>query len=173
MAATADVRSATRTLRNRAARFLEDGDVVPLRADYLLASKLGTAERDTLRALCSVLATSERKQLCLTDPARVGRLIRDLAEGALRAMPQTMGARRTTTEVLTAMTALGLRHPFDGRPLPNEVETDFEGIVDRIVAHIAANPYAHGVDVEPDVVTAIVRRVYTEVEPWPFAALLD
>ncbi len=171
IAATADIRSATRTLRNRFGRFLADGTVVPLKADFLYSS--GSAEHDTLRALCTVLATSERKRRQLADAARVNQLIRDLADGALPVLPETTGGRRSTVEILSAMTVLGLRHPLGGRPLPDEPTSDVEELVDRLVAHIAANPYAQGVNVPRDLAEGTVRRYYADVTPWPFGALAD
>ena len=172
VAATAEVRAAIRTLRNRVSLLLTDGTVVPLKAD-MSVSRLGDAERDTLRALCTVLVASKSKRRHLTDATRVSQLVRDLANGALPVLPETTRTRRSTVEIMSAMTAFGLRHPLGGRPLPDEPAPDVESIVDRVMAHISANPYAQGVMIGPELVEATVRRFHAEVASWPFAALSD
>jgi hypothetical protein len=165
------VRRRTRTLRNRLARFLADGIVLPLNAAFV-ATRASRAELDTLDALCRLLAGDVTVRSRLAEPERVQRLAVDLAE-PVAAVAERTGARRASVEIATAMHALKFRFPLGGRPLPNQQPlSDLPALVDRVIGYIERNPYAAGVEVKREDVERQLQRDYTQVDPWPFAALL-
>jgi len=170
--ATAGVRAATKTWLTRFHRLLEDGTAVPLRLDWRISRSVD-AERDTLSALCRLIAEQPPVRSRLADRHRVGMLIAAMANRSVRARPEVLGVKRSTMEVLTAMRSLGHRHRVGGRPLPGESLPSVELIVDQVLDHMARNPYAQGVSLNRDAAAKLVNRHYLDVEPWPFAALTD
>jgi hypothetical protein len=171
-AATAAVRAATNTWQSRFHRLFEDGTAVPLRADWRISRSVD-AERDTLFALCRLLAEQPPVRSRLTDRHRVGMLVEAMAAGAVRARPDPLGVRRSTMEVLAAMRSLGHRHRIGGRPVPGEPLPSAELVVDQILDHVARSPYAQGVSLERAAVAKLVNRHYLGIGPWPFAALTE
>lgn len=172
IAATLEVRRATTTWWNRVDLWLRDGVVVPLLPRRRI-SLLADAERATLDALCTFLGERPLVRPRLSDHGRVGRLVLAMSTRLQRPMPERTGAGRASFEVHGAMHRLGYRHPRAGRPYPGDTLPDEATVVDRIVRRVAANPFAAGVDVSPELVTEIVRKDYLGVRPWPFEALVD
>jgi hypothetical protein len=171
-AATAAVRAATNTWLSRFHRLVEDGTAVALRLDWRISRSVD-AERDTLSALCRLLAERPPVRSRLADRHRVGMLIEAMATGAVRGRPDALGVRRSTMEVLAAMRSLGHRHRVGGRPLPGDPLPSVEMVVDQVLDHVARNPYAQGVSLERAAVAKLVNRHYLGIEPWPFAALTE
>jgi hypothetical protein len=168
--ATEAVRAATNTWLTRFHRLFEDGIAVALRSDWRISRSVD-AERDTLSALCRLIAEQPPVRSRLADPRRVGMLIEAMASGAVRARPEMLGVKRSTMEVLNAMRSLGHRHRVGGRPLPGESLPSVELVVDRVLDHVARNPYAQGVSLDSDAVARLVKRHYLGIGPWPFTAL--
>jgi hypothetical protein len=168
-AVTAGVRAATRTLRNRFHRLLQDDAIVPLRATGWARPGVA-AERDTLSALCRALAERPAMRSRLADPACTRRLVRAMADRPLLARPEVTAGRRDTTEVLGALRALGYRHLIGGRPLPGDLPA-LDLVVDQVFERLGHDPYARDVRPTRSKVAQIVRRHFLDVEPWPFEGL--
>jgi len=129
-------------------------------------------ELATLRILADVLHTHERLRSRLDDGERTGRLADCLrAQWLEDPIPRT-GAGRDSTDIHTALRQGGFVHPF-GRPLTTTGLPTVEEVADRVEELLRANPYRAGRTNDRAQIEAIVRRDYTDVKPWPFAALVD
>lgn len=168
---TAGVRRATRSWRNRLNRFLQDGIVVPLCAVGHISWAVDR-DRNTVELLCALLVERPDLRGRLAEQDRISELIRGLQTSKLDMPPYRMGARRATTEILTALRLLGYEHRFHGRPLPGEVLPEIDEIVPRVLERIRSNRFAAGVVVDEDQVRSVVKRDYLDVEPWPVDALM-
>lgn len=136
-------------------------------------SSLADADRSAIGVLCSTLAKRPPWQARLGDPDRVRRLIADVVSQRHDPLPFRMGARRQTTEVLTALHLLGFEHRLRGRPLPDDPIPPLDELVPKVLAKIHANPYAQDVHLDEATVRDLVDRHYVSITPWPFAALAD
>jgi hypothetical protein len=163
--------AATATVRNRLGRAFRTTPLVPLRSHWRI-SRAVDAERDTLAALCASLAERPALRAALRGPERVDRLIEAMAAHPLRALPERTGTRRASMEVLATMHRLGYRHRIGGRPLPGDDLPPEGRVVDHVMTITARNPWARDVALDHAHVVALVRRTYSQVTPWPFAALL-
>jgi hypothetical protein len=171
----AAVWTVTRTVRNRW-RSINDqfiGEpgrrVVPLRA-FSWVNGADAAERGTLAALCTLLATDEAARWRLGDPQLVARLVAELSTGALPAQLARGSLRRTTFEILGTLARLGYRHRNGGRPLPGW-KADVDTVVEDVRRSLATSPYVRGLRFPEERIRNLVQREYIDVEPWPFAAL--
>jgi hypothetical protein len=165
----AAVRARTRSWRHPLRGLLEPGSVIPLHSQWLPA-ETDTAERDSLAALCKVLADDEAARSRLADPGTVAALVRDLAAGARLNRRERTGVRRTTFEILTALRGLGYRHAIGGRPVPGGT-ADLDTVMADVRRALGANRYVAGLHLSEDRIRAEVLREFIDVEPWPFAAL--
>ena len=129
-------------------------------------------ELPTLRALAAVLAARPEYRARLAEPERVSRLARELTQGVLPPPAVREGARRDTIDILLAIRQAGLVRPVR-RPLPSDPVPAPDGVLAAVREHLDANPYRKGRHVDDDTVMRVVRSVYLDVEPWPFAALVD
>jgi hypothetical protein len=169
-AGAAAVWARTRTVRNRVRSVnAPSGWVIPL-STRVSDGWAGLAERDTLTALVTLLATAEKARARLTDPDTVAALIADMATGAFAAREECVGGRRTTFEILGALRRLGYRHRNGGRPVPGWT-ADVETVVADVRRSLAANRYVRGLHFPEERIRAKVLREYINVKPWPFAAL--
>lgn len=168
---TSAVRAATKTGRNLLRRFLQDGRVIPLRSAGVISPRIDV-ERDTLMALCAALATRPSMRAHLADRERLERLIADLSSRPLQVRRQRAGVRRSTIEVLGALQSLGYRHDIGGRPLPGDLP-QLDHVTDGVMRQLNHNPYTRHLSLDRTTVSAVVRRHFLEVEPWPLAALTD
>lgn len=128
------------------------------------------ADRAAVQALCRALAIRPDWRRQLLAPARVTRLLGDLAGQPHRAISPKAGVRTATMETLQVMTSLGLVHRFHGRPLPDEPRPDPDEVIGKVMAALAANPY--GSHPDEATVSRLVHKHYLDVTPWPFHALL-
>jgi hypothetical protein len=151
---------------------LADPRLIPLKS----ALDLGRtdAEIDTLTHLCRHLRDHPDARRHLTDPARVVRLAREMGTHTLRALPWSpTGLRRLTVEVTTAMHRLGYVHRLGGRPGPGDRVAPVPDVVAAVVDALTRSQYTEGLRLDRRRIEKVVRRHYTDVEPWPFAALAD
>lgn len=128
------------------------------------------ADRAAVQALCRALSMHPDWRRQLLAPARVSRLLEDLACQPHGAIEPAAGVRTATMEVLQVMTSFGLVHRFHGRPLPDEPRPDPDEVVAKVVAALGSNPYGSHPDAAT--VSALVHKHYLDVAPWPFTALL-
>jgi hypothetical protein len=127
----------------------------------------------TLNALFKVCRKRDDLRARLGDTERMYWLGRELSRGMLRPpAPPAGGLRRDTTDVLTAMRALGFKHEYE-RPLAGAPLPFLEDVVAKTQARLEASPYRRGRSpIDDDRVAEIVRRAYLDVDPWPFRALV-
>lgn len=131
------------------------------------------AQWATVDVLCALLADTPELREPLRDPQRVARLAADLAAGPLPPTPLVMmRARRSTTEVLSALRSLDYPHRYGGRPLPGEALPPLDDMVEQVMAELRASPYAAAVSVDPGHARDVIQRFYLDVQPWPFGALV-
>jgi hypothetical protein len=164
---------ALRDARPRLVRGLGALSTTGGRAPLLAASFVNAwvdADRMALDTLCRTLATRPTWRRQLADPQRVARLLRDLATREHGARATRTGVMRRAVETSVAMLSLGLVHPLNGRPLPDEVLQTEDDAVRSVMRKLADNPYALPADEAK--VRATVKRRYLDVPPWPFDALL-
>jgi hypothetical protein len=146
--------------------------VVPLFAARMARPRLGK-ERETLMVLGRFLAHEPALRERLTDVPTVDRLLAEIRAGSRSAVGERLHVRRGRVEVRTAMHALGLVHPYDGRPIPGRQPAQpKQDAVEAVLHYIASNRYAQGVQVDREEVADQVEREYFSVAPWPFHALV-
>jgi hypothetical protein len=126
----------------------------------------------TLNALGHVLARSPQYRERLGEPERSARLAADLTRGLLDMAVAKGGLRRDTTDIIVALRKAGFFHPL-GRPLSREDLPAPEKVLTSVRAHLDANPFRKGRHTDDATIMRVVRAVYLDVEPWPFAALVD
>jgi hypothetical protein len=168
--ATEPVRHRRRSVRASVERLFESGTAVPLYDQQYVGWGMA-GDVDTIRVLCSLLRDRPAWRVRLDEPARVERLVGDLAARQHTAITRRTGLRRSTVVTLNAMRALGYEHRLDGRPLPGESVPTTDELVPRVLDRVRSDPYAAGAHVEADDVRGVLEHFYTGVDPWPFAAL--
>ncbi|MCU1375436.1 MAG: hypothetical protein JWO68_2722 [Actinomycetia bacterium] len=167
--ATVEVRRALRSFLHHFDQLVPGEAILTLDRGGLLPDT--GAETATFSALCTLLRRRPDLRDRLGSRERATRLAADLAPGARPAVPERVGARRRTLEILTAMRLLRLVHPIDGRPLPGDVLPERDDAVRLVRARLAANPWAAGVHVSDADVGEALDHDYYDVDPWPFGAL--
>jgi hypothetical protein len=168
-APVAALRRRHRTYPNLVDRLADRANVAPLYAARTINGRVD-ADRDALQMLCRRLAGTPAWRPQLGDPARVGRLLHDLASHDHASIEPSTGLRRRAMETLMVMQQQGFRHAARGRPMPDDPRPDGDEVVDVVLRRLAANPLALAVDEE--YTRALVHRHYLDVTPWPFAALV-
>lgn len=129
-------------------------------------------ELATLRALADVLHTHEQLRSRLADANRANRLADSLRAEWLRDPIPHTGSGRDSTDIHTALRQGGFVHRF-GRPLTMVGMPTVDEVVSRVEELMRANPYRADRTSDRAQIERIVRRNYTDVKPWPFAALVD
>jgi len=144
-----------------------------------------TARWYTTAALTGALAQRHELRAALDDPDTVRRLLHDMAHTPLRAVSAPFGMRRLTGEVSSA-----LNGPFGllkdpraravlgpprilGRPLPHDPPVAPEALTDLVMARLD-NPWARTAAdrLTRGKVEQALHRMYLDVTPWPFQALV-
>jgi hypothetical protein len=128
-----------------------------------------------VRALAVLLATKPALRARLDDPDRVGRLAVDLANAKyVRPLSDDGSLRRDPTDVVVALQNAGFVHRDGGRPLSSTRVAAPDVVLAGVRRSLAANPYRKGRPmVDDETIMRIAKRNYLDVEPWPFAALVD
>ena len=145
------------------------GYVLPIVPDALHASC--SKERATLQALVRLIASRPEVRERLADPQRMARLAVDLTTRPLGVVHERTGMSRDGLDAVTAMHQAGFVHRF-GRPLPEDNVPALERVLSGTKKLLASNPHRSVRRTDDRVVERYVRRNYTDVEPWPFAALV-
>ena len=125
-----------------------------------------------LWALCGILHDRPYLRARLADRDRVVALARELNEQPLALFASGTGLGRDSVDIHTALVTLGYTHPYT-RPLARGTTPSVEEVTSQVVAALASNPYRVGRTTDVRQVQQIVSREYVEVEPWPFAALIQ
>lgn len=131
---------------------------------------VGREDAAMIAALCTVLASRPAALERLSDPVRAELLVHELRTVRLGTIANRDSLRAATLDTLNTLKALGLVHQVGGRPVPGDPIEAEDVVVDRVVERLRASPY-HPEGVDEAAVRRTVRRVYTDVEPWPFGAL--
>jgi hypothetical protein len=131
-----------------------------------------TRERDTLAWLVRVLASRPELRARLLESDRMRRLADDLDHGRIAASPGHSTIRSDSLDVEVAIRKAGYWYPFT-RPLSHRQIAPLDEVVEKVKARLDANQYRRDHPIEDDRIRAVVRHVYTDIEPWPFAALVD
>ena len=129
-----------------------------------------------LGMLTTLLAGDARYRRRLEDPERMARLAHDLTRSTASAWPPVSpgGVRRDTIDVLVALQSAGFVHRYGGRPLSGDRRAAPDTVLAGVRQSLASNPYRKGrAMVDDATIVRIAKRVYFDVEPWPFAALVD
>jgi len=129
-------------------------------------------ERSTLSALTTVLRDRADLRHRLGDAQRVYRLAADLMSGPLGLRAERTGIRRDTVDIYTAMRHAGFFHRF-GRPLSRASLPNIDDVIVATRKRLDANPYRVGRHTPDEVIRKTAQKIYYDVEPWPFAALVD
>ncbi|HEY4333199.1 MAG TPA: hypothetical protein VGM78_11540 [Ilumatobacteraceae bacterium] len=131
-----------------------------------------TDELATLTALFALLRTRPALRERLVEPERLQRLATDMTDGLLPMPTEISGARRESTDMIVAVHQAGFSYEFR-RPLSAAGRPSLDEVVAKTLPVLDANPYRHGLTADPEQLAQIVRRVYLDVQPWPFSALVD
>jgi hypothetical protein len=123
--------------------------------------------------LCLLLAKRAELQVHLGDLIRMENLLRDLRQHRLPVVRSHLGIRTESVEIRTAMRGASIVHQLGGRPVPGDVLVDRDEAISRIVARLAAIPYASGPKVTSKHVEEVLDAEYFNIEPWPFAAFVS
>ena len=161
------------TSRNPIRHALDHGPVVPLHRPWTRSTYGLWAERATIWALLRLLASRPKLRPRLLDQARAVRLGRDMEANKLGYVAPDAGVRRSTTEIVTAMTKAHVVHPLGGRPIPGDPLIPRNEAIDSVMHRLAENPFAKGVNVDAATVSAQLDNRYYRVEPWPFRSLVE
>jgi hypothetical protein len=167
---------ATSTPWRRYARWMQSGSVagghkLPL-APRALVYPSAFREIAILNVLATVLARSAEYRDRLADPLRVSRLATDLSNGLLGSFAAKGGMRRDTVDIVVALRRAGFFYPL-GRPLLREETPAPDEVLASVRACLEANPYRKGRHTDDATIMRVIRAAYLDVEPWPFAALVD
>jgi hypothetical protein len=157
--------------RDRFSRGFADGTALPLSRSSLRG--WAYAPRGLVVVLCALLRERPEWRSCLADRERVERLAADITARRYPPKQVSRGLRQRTWEMAQAMQTLGYQHEWYGRPLPGDRIADPDEIVPAVLEKIRASPYAQGLDVDSDDVRAFANKYYLNVDPWPFAALVE
>lgn len=130
------------------------------------------AERDTLRALVSMLESRTNLRARLDDRERMQRLVRELSVGCVALPRPTKALSRDRIDIRTAIVQSGLVYEH-GRPVPGDPTVGLEEASGRVLDALHLNRHRQGRPVDEATVTAMVRHSYCDVEPWPFRALMS
>jgi hypothetical protein len=171
-----DLYDATTTWRRRYEQrwfrtFVHDSLSLPIVPSYTIFS-WPYREVASLNALAQMLACDPQYRQRLSQPERAARLAADLTRGLLGTPVAHGGMRRDTTDIIVALRKAGLFHPF-GRPLSRGELPAPDEVLNSVRAHLDANPFRKGRHTDDETVMRVVNAVYLDVEPWPFAALID
>jgi hypothetical protein len=161
------------TSRNPMEHALENGPIVPLHRPYVGTMNGKAWERASVWALCRLLATRPELRPRLMEGDRMKRLVDQMAASAVLWTPTNTSLRRTSMEILTAMRGAHLTHPIGDRPVPGDRLVARNEAVQLVMARLARNPYAKGVEVTPAQVGALLDSHYYEVKPWPLGDLVE
>jgi hypothetical protein len=123
--------------------------------------------------LCLLLAQRPELQTRLRDPARTENLLRDLREHQLPVVRGHLGVRTESIQIRNAMRGANIVHQLGGRPVPGDALVDRNESIAKIGTRLSTGPYAKGVRVNPKHVEEVLDAEYFNVEPWPFAALVE
>lgn len=145
------------------------GRLAPLDAARAVSNRTH-ADRAALDALFHTLAVRPDIRAGLADPVRTARFLGDMERVDHRPIDKPGGIRSRTVEALLVMQRRGYVHPLSGRPLPDEAPPPVDDVVEAVLAELNGNP--HGLRPQEQHVRKLVRRYYSDVEPWPFAAFL-
>lgn len=167
---------ATSTPWRRYERWVQSGSVagghkLPL-APRTLVYPSPFREIAILNVLATVLARNAEYRERLADPLRVSRLATDLSNGLLGSFAAKGGMRRDTVDIVVALRRAGFFYPL-GRPLLREETPAPDEVLAGVRARLEANPYRKGRHTDDATIMRIIRAAYLDVEPWPFAALVD
>ena len=132
----------------------------------------GLRELSLLVALSAVLHDMPELRPRLGDVERVRRLASDLRARPLTLRASKSGAFRDSVDIHAALVSLGYVHRYT-RPLAASTLPSVTEVTKHVVDALQSNPYRAGREVDLAQVVQIVRRDYTDVEPWPFAALVE
>jgi hypothetical protein len=96
-------------------------------------------DRAMVTALCTLLARRPALRARLCEQARTAKLL-----GAVRSSPMwgrahRVGLGRHTSEISTAMEAVGLVHHIGGRPVPGDALPTRDEAIDSVIKHISSN----------------------------------
>lgn len=152
----------------RVRKMTQGGPAVPLAAALWFTQD--ERDRDLMEALCLVLAQRPEARARLADQDRVERLLADLRTARLRRFYRGDGLRGITLDTIIALDALGYVHPVLGRPVAGDPIDAPDVVQQRVLDRLLGSPY-HPDGVEERAVADTVRRMYLDIEPWPFAAL--
>lgn len=130
------------------------------------------AERATLGALLTVLSQEPGLRQRLSEPLRLQQLAQDLSVRVLGPVVEKGGIGRDSADVLHAMHKAGFVHRY-GRPLAIGSVSSLDRATEMTRAHLEANPYRKGRATDGRLLERLLRRNYLDVEPWPFAALVE
>lgn len=145
--------------------------VIELDGSYFRWAAFQPKQRDTVDALCRLLAERPQLRVHLDDRARMEDLIAAMQARAMTAFVFSEGFRRLKVEVQSALAALGYIHHIGGRPIPGDSLDDVETIVTRVFEHWGEGRWTADFHPSRDDVAKLVRRWYADPAPWPFAAL--
>lgn len=138
--------------------------------------RLGIIEprRDTLAALLDLLVRDPVALQRLAEPRRAQRLaeVRNSRCVGRREASVTFAFGPAQRNEEAKLASLDLPRVFDGRPYPDEVVPTAEDIEQWRVAQ-EEDPWWGRTRNDPDHVAKALRRLYCDVAPWPFQALLD
>ncbi len=128
-----------------------------------------------LGMLTALLAADPLYRARLEDPDRVARLAADLtAARFVWYVTDAGGARRDAIDVAVALQTAGFVHRHGGRPLSRGRVVAPDVVLAGVHKALAANPYRKGrAMVDDATIMRVARRNYLDVEPWPFAALVE
>lgn len=82
------------------------------------------------------------------------------------------GLSGDAVDIHFALVGFGYRHRYTRLLSSSTVPTAAE-VTDQVHAALASNPHRSARDSDREEVERIVRRDFVDVEPWPFAALVD
>jgi hypothetical protein len=123
--------------------------------------------------LCLLLTQRPELQPRLGDPRRTENLLRDLRGHQLPVARGHLGVRTESIQIRTAMKGANLVHTLGGRPVPGDALVERNEALAKIVNRIVTSPYGKGAKVNQKHVEEILDAEYFNIEPWPFAALIE
>jgi hypothetical protein len=132
-----------------------------------------TAERDTLRQLCELLAERPDLRERLNDSARVEQLAHDLSRTQLARAVAPEAIRGRTVDIDVALRHAGYTYRLT-RPLPGDTTAPLDEVIAHVRHQLDRLPQpAPGRNASDADIEAVARSHYLDVAPWPFDALFD
>ncbi len=129
------------------------------------------AERDTLRALVSLLQRRRDLRERLDDHQRMNLLVAELNSGCVPRPTTLTTVTRDRIDIRTAISQAALVHRH-GRPLPGETTVPCTDAVARVLDVLGSNRHRGDRPIDESLVTAMVCEAYCDITPWPFTALV-